>query len=480
MHKQTLVMALGAIFTAILITSMHGDLANMRGTLSIRRQFTIVQKDTSTICHVPSDPDITMEVNEHALTGHLKHDDYLGPCQGGSSSSPSSDSDSSPVRTAPVQHSFGTYRGSGLKEHATIIHSVFANYGLHKNAPYDFTLNHENIRPESFASEEEKELWTLEEHAACCSIFRYLQRLRDLRHSLHPGYVDWITKQVAQALGEDPVEIKAALLGLSHAHPSTSNLIRSITQAGCLANPYVSGRMNVADLTHTQPVQEPGHAASESPLIIRQNEADGELSFAIMDGETVFTDYGISHTKEMHLLVVRDDLRHYHHLHPTRDEEGTWHVPFTPSAGGIYWIYADFVDQEGNAHIIRFERTYEGDPGAHGIEKVPEMKKIHGQLRITLEIEPYPQGTLFTYHIRDAYGNAPYLEQYLDAMGHGVLISTQGDLIHIHPSPAGDALVFHIPDPPDDFYRVFTQVQIGGEVMTVEFDWEPHIKTQDS
>lgn len=479
MYKNTFFAASTALVTVLLITSVLGDVTNMYGKIFVKEKSLFAKQDTITICHVPDDPDVTMKLNEHALNGHLKHNDYLGPCQSQSSSSSSSAAEENiaeSVHAAPSHTAFGLHRGRSLSEHAAVIHSVFSLYGLHKSSSYDFTLNHENIHPESFASEEEAQSWTLQEHAACCSIFRYLQRLREARPSLHTGYVDWITKQVAHALDEDPVEIKAALLGLPHAHPHVSNLIRSITEAGCIANPYVPGKMKAAHITHKEPENQ--HAAAEkdetSSLIIQQNDIADEISFSVMDGEEVFTTYGISHTKELHLLIVRDDLRHFHHLHPTRDTNGVWHVPFIPPAGGTYWIYADFIDQEGTVHTLRFQRTYDGDPSVRGLEKVPGTKKTLGQLRITFEVERYPHGSLFTYHIRDAYGNAPYLQQYLGSMGHGVLISPKGDMIHTHPSPAGDALVFHIPDPPDDFYRAFTQIQIAGEVMTMEFDWEPH------
>ena len=62
----------------------------------------------------------------------------------------------------------------------------------------------------------------------------------------------------------------------------------------------------------------------------------GELRFRIDDyeGEPV-TDYVEELTKELHLYVVNDDLTVFRHLHPTRDDDGTWTAPFdVPDAGG--------------------------------------------------------------------------------------------------------------------------------------------------
>ncbi|MBI3336055.1 hypothetical protein HYZ98_00630 [Candidatus Peregrinibacteria bacterium] len=433
--------------------------------------------DTITICHVPNNK--TMDLPLPALEGHMSHGDYLGTCTDVTPEEPVTPR----IDTAqPSANTPGVHRGRGLGEHAAVIHRVFQTYGLHENAPYQYTFHHENIRPTAFVSATTSAEWTLKLHAACCSMFRYLERLHTVRPSLHPGYVDWITGQVATAVGEDPTLIKAALLGFAHTHPSASGFIRSITEEGCAANPYVSGG-DATKLTREQlkkgafrKPDEHLHATSgvPSPFTIQpHNETGAEIAFTIMDGEQVFTDYGINHTKELHLLVVRDDVRHFSHIHPTRDTAGIWHVPFIPEANGTYWIYADFVEKDGKPHTIRFERTYDGDTGPYGILKTTTKTKKLGELFVTLTVEPYQEGALFTYHIRDAYGNTPELQPYLGAMGHGILLSSEGDLVHTHPSLAGDTLVFHIPIPTKDFYRIFTQFQIADEVQTVEFDWQP-------
>lgn len=36
--------------------------------------------DTVTVCHVPPDPDQTLEISESALSAHLGHGDTEGPC----------------------------------------------------------------------------------------------------------------------------------------------------------------------------------------------------------------------------------------------------------------------------------------------------------------------------------------------------------------------------------------------------------------
>ncbi|OGJ58899.1 hypothetical protein A2635_01725 [Candidatus Peribacteria bacterium RIFCSPHIGHO2_01_FULL_51_9] len=208
-------------------------------------------------------------------------------------------------------------------------------------------------------------------------------------------------------------------------------------------------------------------------LAVHDQGTDTEVIFAIEEDNRVFEDYGISHTKEMHLIVVRDDLQYFQHLHPKRDASGIWHTAFEAPAGGNYWHYADFVDREGNSHTIRFEKNYPGISGTKGIVKNSETEKGVDGYHFALRSALAGHNATFTYDITNAQGKHVQPEEYLGAMGHSVLISPAGDFIHTHPSEDGPSLVFETSLPSDDFYRVFTQFQIDGTVITVDFDWEP-------
>lgn len=211
---------------------------------------------------------------------------------------------------------------------------------------------------------------------------------------------------------------------------------------------------------------------SSKKLTVHDRGTDSEIAFVVQDGDTVFDDYGISHTKEMHLIVVRDDLQYFQHLHPKRDANGIWHTTFTTPAGGMYWHYADFVDSEGNPHTIRFEKKYSGNPGTQGIVKNFEKTKTVKSLTFVFKPETSGNEVTFAYAVTDSKGKRGQLEEYLGAMGHSVLISPKGDFIHTHPSEENALPVFATKKPSDDFYRIFTQFQIDGKVVTVAFDWE--------
>lgn len=371
---------------------------------------------------------------------------------------------------------FPVFRGSGIAEMAAVTHTTLVTYGLHTNSPYKYSFHHDDIRPIEFASHAAAEDWTLRVHATYCSIYRYLTRVREGRQFIKPGYIDWLAGMLADAVGEDFDVIRAAILGQSHTHKNTGSMVRSIAGEGCTENDFVyrddPSAPHGADQGHAMHMEHATGPSADDSLTIEQREIPGEIAFAVRDGEAVFTDYGVSHTKEMHLLVVRDDLRHFSHIHPERDADGVWHVPFVAPAGGTYWMYADFIGADNSAHTIRFERTYDGDLGQRGVLKNMDTEKIVDGYVVEMRVNSYEDGMMFTFDLRDAKTSEhPILEEYLGAMGHGILLSPTGAFIHTHPSPAGDTLIFHAPKLVGDFYRVFTQFSVDGTVHTAVFDW---------
>lgn len=213
---------------------------------------------------------------------------------------------------------------------------------------------------------------------------------------------------------------------------------------------------------------EPGTRA----LTVSDHSTDAAIAFTVQeDGET-FTDYGVTHTKEMHLIVVRDDLRHFVHLHPDRTAGGEWSASYSAPAAGTYWLYADFVEKDGSTYTIKFDRTYGGDKGPYGLQKEPGFSKKVDGYTITVEPRAGDTTTAMRYTVTNADGTPAVLENYLGAKGHTVFISPEGSYTHAHPIDSSNTPVFEVIDLVQGFYRVFTQFQITGKVRTVSFDWD--------
>lgn len=195
-----------------------------------------------------------------------------------------------------------------------------------------------------------------------------------------------------------------------------------------------------------------------------------DVAFSIRENGGVFTDYGVSHTKKMHFIIVRDDLRHFSHLHPTLDPQGVWHAAFTPEAGGKYWLYADFTDSGGGSYNPRFEKSFAGGKGPYGLEKDASTIKTVDGYRVTMKPALEGNTATFSYDVTDAGGIPVIFEDYLGAKGHSILLTTDGGFTHAHAEDVPP--VFTTEVIPGTFYRMYTQFQIGGSILTVPFDWQ--------
>ena len=162
----------------------------------------------------------------------------------------------------------------------------------------------------------------------------------------------------------------------------------------------------------------------------------GEVRFRIDDfeGEPV-TDYVEELTKELHLYVVNDDLTVFRHLHPTRDEDGTWSAPFdVPDAGG-YRVVTEFVarDEGGNGDHVVLGRPLALPPGDPG-------DTVAGDELVGVTVSQAPTtgpNGLLRLVVRDAAGDPVALGTYLGAYSHVTGFHTgTGAMVHLHPLAA--------------------------------------------
>lgn len=204
-----------------------------------------------------------------------------------------------------------------------------------------------------------------------------------------------------------------------------------------------------------------------------QPDGIAELRFRIDDdeGEPV-TDYVDELTKELHLYVVNDDLTVFRHLHPTRDEDGSWTAPFdVPDAGG-YRVVTEFiaVDEGGNGDHVVLGRPLALPPGDPGDTAADDRA-----VSVSVAEAPTtgPNGELRLV-VRDAAGRPVELGTYLGAYADVTGFHREtGAMVQLHPlgppdvTQAGSELTFHaeIPDPGE--YRLFTQVRVDGFLHTV-------------
>ena len=193
------------------------------------------------------------------------------------------------------------------------------------------------------------------------------------------------------------------------------------------------------------------------------------------------TDYVRTHTKELHLIVVRRDLSSFQHVHPVRAADGSWSVPLDLPAGGSYRVFADFRPAGLDRTL-----TLGADlsvPGAFAPQALPVANRTTttGEYDVTLAGTPVAgrESDLVMSVSRDG---APVndLQPYLGAYGHLVALRA-GDLafLHTHPAgpiepsePGGPDIEFGTTFPTAGSYRLFLDFRVDGVVRTAAFTVE--------
>ncbi|MGI8414071.1 MAG: hypothetical protein ACR2QA_16585 [Solirubrobacteraceae bacterium] len=187
-------------------------------------------------------------------------------------------------------------------------------------------------------------------------------------------------------------------------------------------------------------------------------------------GAVVRTDYQLDSRRLLHLIVVRRDLRDYHHLHPTRDASGTWSTPLTLTEPRVYRVYADF-QVACQRHVLAADLYVPGEFAPQPLPAPARSAQADGY-QVALQSASGSGGAENQLSFRVSRDGRPVtgLEPYLGARGHLVALR-QGDLayLHVHPmdihAQAGQ-IVFHAVFPSPGAYRLFLQFQTAGQVHT--------------
>ncbi len=211
-------------------------------------------------------------------------------------------------------------------------------------------------------------------------------------------------------------------------------------------------------------------------------------AFSIVDDlGKVVKDFAITHTKPMHIIVVRKDLTGFQHLHPDFNQNtGIFTLSeITFPTEGQYRIFADFAASGGQIDAmampmtttifqdVQVGKTYEPQP----IGTQERSKTIAGY-QVRLDTEPLivsGKETTLTFDLKQNGKAVTDLQSYLGALGHTVILREGSlDFIHAHPleavsQPQTGKVNFMVDFPEAGTYKVFTQFQKDGKVLTTDF-----------
>ncbi|MFD0590373.1 hypothetical protein ACFQZE_20505 [Paenibacillus sp. GCM10027627] len=192
-------------------------------------------------------------------------------------------------------------------------------------------------------------------------------------------------------------------------------------------------------------------------------------------------------TKLMHLIAVSKDLQSFSHVHPVYKGKGVFEVEMELQHGGDFLFVAEFnPDRKG---VTVYKQWVSFESGALSEERratVPALQrdetytKTVGGLAFTLTAVPglnelrAGQMTMLTVAFEDAAtGESVGLEPYLGAGGHCVILDEDAeDYVHVHAvegMSAAGSVMFHTEFPAAGRYKLWTQFQYKGEVLTVPY-----------
>jgi hypothetical protein len=200
-----------------------------------------------------------------------------------------------------------------------------------------------------------------------------------------------------------------------------------------------------------------------------------ELMIHAADGR-MLKDFDIMHEQKIHLIVVRDDLEHFAHLHPTVDSMGNIRITHTFAAGGTYRLFAEFKPRDGAAGVVSTTIQIRGDVGSSP-PLVPNVPGLigDGSLNANLATESVAGGlTRIVFDLRDG-NDRPIadLQPWMGELGHLLILSADGTgLVHSHVDRSesrGTRVVFSAQFPSAGVYKGWGQFKRHGEVKTLPF-----------
>lgn len=219
------------------------------------------------------------------------------------------------------------------------------------------------------------------------------------------------------------------------------------------------------------------HMELTSDLSTVQAEDRVELRYVILDeqGDAV-KDYEREYEKLMHLIVVREDLSSFQHLHPELDKEtGEFSVSLSFPESGPYMLYADFTPEHLSQTIVTSRIEILGE-----VAYTPQTLTANTLAPFELDgftITPtFPElletGTElnFSFEVKKD-DKVVALEDFLGAKGHCVILRSE-TLDYLHTQPQDDLLSFDAVFEESGLYQSYTEFQVDGQVYTVPFAFE--------
>jgi hypothetical protein len=174
------------------------------------------------------------------------------------------------------------------------------------------------------------------------------------------------------------------------------------------------------------------------------------------------------HTKDIHLIVVSEDLSFFTHEHPQKEGKG-YTVNLTFPFAGKFFLYSDMKPLAGSPVVIQKTVVVTGEQKEaqdyqHEVLSA-NIEGVHVQLEVndasTIKVHIQRNGTFIP---------ASSLGDFLGAKAHVVMISQESkEYVHIHPMVHKDDLMLHADFKSRGIYRAWLQFVLDNRLYTFDF-----------
>ncbi len=230
--------------------------------------------------------------------------------------------------------------------------------------------------------------------------------------------------------------------------------------------------------THTESGSISNNPTAKGSFSVRWSwSSSGTLTVMPLYNGKAIDDLQIAHEKYIHLILVRQDGWDFLHLHPEKSGQWAWVTPIEFPSAGTRHIYADIDSKQFGPQVITGLIMVDGMKELFTATPVLSTGIVVTQSGVDYTITRDKPSIANTTNFYISINNW-VLQDYLGAKGHMVAINLSDmSYSHIHPVEStgviNDSLTnatsftAHFTKP--GIHRVFTQLMVGDQIITLPF-----------
>ena len=208
------------------------------------------------------------------------------------------------------------------------------------------------------------------------------------------------------------------------------------------------------------------HENVESEVNTKVTYDNGKVFIKVEDSMGNPPELSVQHEKEMHFMIVSNDLEKYYHLHPTKEQQGLY-VVNQELDEGTYQAFVDIAPENKAYHVTpnTLQIGTTETPKAHLGGEDNWTKERDGK-KVTLSNVDATVGGEVPL-VFDTHGEKP--DPYLGALGHVVIVDAEVEhYIHVHPD-TDDTTTFNAHFSKPGLYKIWGEFKFGDQVHVYSF-----------